>query len=374
MPPPAQRVSVFAVEPTSIQIVWGSLARGAATLTWNGGRLEFQSTGGPGGLTVDELDPATTFDFVMQLDGQIVAETTGTTMADDLGAELARFATMSDLHLGTARFGLTSRMTEPGVPVERAHPVRCAEAAVAEALEWGAQRIVIKGDVTHASHAHSWTLAGDVFGACPVPVDMIPGNHDRCLASTVDPYHEAARFGATMHRDVSVVDIDGLRIVFVDSTVSGIDIGVWRPHRSAMRDAVAEAEGPAMIVVHHQPQSTPWPMYLPRGIPSIAANPIIANLRRANPKVIGTSGHTHRNRSRFINGVRWTEVGSTKDYPGVWAGYVVHERGIRQVVKRIVDPSCITWTEYTRRAVLGAWGAWSPGTLEQRSFSHPWVG
>ncbi len=373
MAPQSQRLTVFAVEPRSMQVIWGALDAGSAVLTWDGGRHEFESVGGPGGFTIEGLEPDTSTHVVLQLNGATVAETTASTSADNLGQELYRFATMSDLHLGNRRFGLGNRMTEPGVPVERAHPVRCAAAGLDEALSWGAQRIVLKGDIVHVSHAHSWSLAGDVFGNCAVPVDMIPGNHDRSLASTVDPYREADRLGAIMHRDVSSIDVDGLRIVLVDSTVNSIDIGVWRPHRAAMCDAVAEADSPAMIVVHHQPQATPWPMYLPRGIPSIAANPIVRDLRRANPRLIGTSGHTHRNRSRLVSGVRWTEVGSTKDYPGVWAGYVVYERGIRQVVKRIVEPSSIIWTERTRRAVWGAWGAWSPGTLAQRSFSHRWV-
>jgi hypothetical protein len=42
-----------------------------------------------------------------------------------------------------------------------------------------------------------------------------------------------------------------------------------------------------------------------------------------------------------------TEVGSPKDYPGTWAGYVVHEGGIRQVVRRVAAPEVIRWTEST---------------------------
>ena len=67
-----------------------------------------------------------------------------------------------------------------------------------------------------------------------------------------------------------------------------------------------------------------------------------------------------------------TEVGSPKDYPGTWGGYVVHEGGIRQVVRRIAEPDVIAWTEYTRRAVGGVWGLWSPGSLSDRCWSHTW--
>ena len=85
-----------------------------------------------------------------------------------------------------------------------------------------------------------------------------------------------------------------------------------------------------------------------------------------------TAGHSHRHRRRTHRSVTITEVGSPKDYPGTWAGYVVHEGGVRQVVRRVDRPDCIRWTEYTRRAALGLWGQWSPGRLDDRCFSLTW--
>ena len=61
-----------------------------------------------------------------------------------------------------------------------------------------------------------------------------------------------------------------------------------------------------------------------------------------------------------------------KDYPGVWAGYVVHEGGLRQVVRRVAPHDCLTWTEKTRHVMLGAWQAFAPGTLADRCFVHEW--
>ena len=43
-----------------------------------------------------------------------------------------------------------------------------------------------------------------------------------------------------------------------------------------------------------------------------------------------------------------TEVGSTKDHPGTWAGYLVYEGGIVQTVRRIMDPTALAWTERAR--------------------------
>jgi hypothetical protein len=85
-----------------------------------------------------------------------------------------------------------------------------------------------------------------------------------------------------------------------------------------------------------------------------------------------TSGHTHRHRARRRGPLLLTEVGSPKDYPGTWAGYVVHEGGIRQVVRRVAAPDAIRWTEATKRALFGIWGRWSPGRLEDRCLTHVW--
>jgi hypothetical protein len=96
-------------------------------------------------------------------------------------------------------------------------------------------------------------------------------------------------------------------------------------------------------------------------------------LRRANPAVVVTSGHSHRHRLRLIEGVPHVEVGSVKDYPGVWAGYVVHEGGIRQVVRRVSPNDCMRWTDKTRRVMFGTWPLFARGSLTDRCFVHHWA-
>ena len=85
-----------------------------------------------------------------------------------------------------------------------------------------------------------------------------------------------------------------------------------------------------------------------------------------------STGHSHRHRRHRRFGINVTEVGSTKDFPGTWTGYAVHEGGIRQVVRRISDPTCLPWLDHTARAGGGFWGVWSPGELEDRCFSLAW--
>ena len=99
----------------------------------------------------------------------------------------------------------------------------------------------------------------------------------------------------------------------------------------------------------------------------------MAALLEVNPDLAVSSGHTHRNRARHHHTALITEVGSAKDHPGVWAGYAVHRDGIRQVVRRVADPSCLAWTDRTHAAVAGIWGRWSPGRLADRCITHRWA-
>ena len=56
----------------------------------------------------------------------------------------------------------------------------------------------------------------------------------------------------------------------------------------------------------------------------------------------------------------------------MWAGYAIHEGGIRQVVRRIAEPDCLAWNERTASSLGGLWGRWTPGKLADRCLTHPW--
>ncbi len=137
-------------------------------------------------------------------------------------------------------------------------------------------------------------------------------------------------------------------------------------------ERAAEADTPVFVAVHHQLLTLPVPHHPPPGIPAVQSRRFLDRLQAANPAAFVTSGHTHRHRRRTHGTVVLTEVGSPKDFPGTWAGYVVHEGGIRQVVRRVAAPDILAWTDRTAAAALGAWGRWSPGTLDARCFTHVW--
>jgi hypothetical protein len=171
---------------------------------------------------------------------------------------------------------------------------------------------------------------------------------------------------------VQIADLDGLRIVLGDTTRAGHKSGHLRPVAADLLDAAAGSDRPVLMALHHQLMTTRVPTYLPIGIRRAEAVPFLDALARARPDTLVTSGHTHRHRRHRYGPLTLTEVGSTKDYPGTWAGYVVHEGGIRQVVRRIIAPEVMSWTERTASAALGAWRHWSPGRLDDRCFSVTW--
>jgi 3',5'-cyclic AMP phosphodiesterase CpdA len=291
-----------------------------------------------------------------------------TTLAPPPGARLSRVATLSDLHLGvTHHFGI--REDDAALTP---FALRCARAAVAEALAWGADAIVFKGDLTQHARRDEWEQLGALLDEIPVPVGVLIGNHDLRHAPGADDARKALASLGRPFSEVTSIDLPGARIVLADSTVAGREIGGLDRVRADAVSQVASASGPAIVMVHHHLEGAPVPIGYPIGVPRGSAGRFVRALRDANPAIFITSGHSHRNRARTLHGVPVTQVGSVKDYPGVWAGYAIHEGGVRQVVRRVAAPDCLAWTERTAEALHGLWGRWTRGRLADRCLVHVW--
>lgn len=359
-----QRLQVFAVEPDSVQLTWAALGPGAVLVRTGGRELLVDADGGPGAVVLSGLAP----DTVHRIDvggRRLVARTP----SPPPGEELFRFMTLSDLHLGLDSFGLFQGLREHDP--EELHTLRCTRAALEEGLAWGAQHLVLKGDLVNRATTGEYDLVGKVLAEAGLPADGVPGNHELKSYRQVDHHEAYARLGLDAPSDgLRTLDLPGLRVVLVDSTTDG--------HHSGQVDHVIPRLGealdgrPALVVLHHHLLRLPVSTFWPPGIPSPVADRFLAAVADASPAAVVTSGHTHRHRTRRRGDLVVTETGSPKDHPGTWTGYVVHEGGIRQVVRRVSRPDCIAWTERCRRAVLGAWGLWSPGTLAQRCFRLDW--
>ena len=334
---------------------------------------------GPGAAVVEGLAPATTYDVVARAEG-VPAFLAGTlrTLGSPGGRLLSRFATVSDVHIGEKHFGILGRIQDGFVQDGGAgpsYPERALRAAIDEAVDWGAELIVAKGDLTRYTAAAEVRDAGRLLASSPVPVETVLGNHDNQLG--VDGRGVLESQGVAVSWQPRARDLPGLRLVLVNSTHGEPHHhrGQLPPEISRQVAALArEVPGGVWVGVHHPPETHPVPTVYPPGIPYAESRVLLGGLVAANPDTFVTCGHRHRNRRYRFGPLTISEVGSTKDYPGVWAGYRVFEGGLIQTVRRITRPDVMAWTEATRRAMNGQWHRWAPGRLEDRCFVVGWQG
>lgn len=366
-----RRLEVFAVEPTAIQLSWGDLDAQEVEVRAGDHRATVDHPGGPATVELPEQVPDRRVTVEVRGDGW-TRRLAAATPPHPPGEEVFRLATVSDLHLGLETFGVLGTMREHPAP-EEAHPARCTRAALRDARAWGAQRLVAKGDLTDHGRQAEWDAFIDLVAEVDLPCEVIPGNHERRHMSDVTPSHALRGTGIVpLDGGVRAVDLPGIRLVLVDTTQPGRHGGTVRPVADDAVELVGSSDRPVLVIGHHYAMALPVLTFWPPGIPSTQMGPLFRRMHASNPDVLYTAGHTHRHRRRVVGGVESTEVGSPKDYPGTWGGYVVHEGGIRQVVRRVSDPGCLPWLEYTRLAALGVWSRFSPGRLDQRCFSLAW--
>jgi len=361
------RFRVFAVEDGSVQLAWASLGPGRHLVSV--GPVEGEVDGGAGTWTATGLSPATTYE--VRVDGQSAG--TATTLAALAGPERCRIATVSDCHVGEPGFGFLLAMKEPaGV---EPFAVRCLRAATSAAMAWGAQLLVVKGDLTQQAQAAELDTALALLAGLPIPVVVAPGNHEVKRRAT--DWAAAARNAGLVAVDPTephIVDLPGLRVVVGDTTIRHQHHGTLAGGRAgAFLDAIASADRPALLCLHHQLEPHRYHDVWPPGIPGSEAVPFLDRLAEAAPRTWVTTGHTHRNRGRRHGPVTVTEVGSTKDFPGTWAGYAVHDDGMGQTSFHVTGEGADAWLDRTRKAAARTWGFWSPGTLEDRCRTTTWT-
>lgn len=405
---------LFAVDATEAQLTWRDLGPGKVTIEArevSGDPTMVSVTtsttdGGPGAVLVEGLRPGRSHRLVVTGDGLppdgVITEVR--TLDEPPGEELFRFATVSDLHLGERNFGYLGTMRESPTPAVF-HPERALAAALDEIRAWGAELVVAKGDVTNDGRVAEWESFGAALSRTGLPWEATIGNHDnrpvdrrrsRTQAAlwvlrggplrsllvreshrgpAIEPIRGLEHIGYRRDHPVFSVEVPGLRLVLADTTVQSRHVGSFAPIADAVLDEAAAARRaglPVLVAAHHFPMPFAVPHFWPPGIPSGEAAAFFRGLRQVNRRAFYTAGHTHRNRAYERSGIPCTEVGSPKDFPGTWAGYAVHDGGIRQVVWRVARPDVLQWTDRSRRAALGLWGWWSPGRRAARCLSHPW--
>ncbi|MFN0027999.1 MAG: metallophosphoesterase family protein [Acidimicrobiales bacterium] len=387
-----RRLSVAAVEDTTVQVsfaappgrldlqITGPATNGRpADPSRQGPGLEHR--GGPAVVVIDQLQPDQPIQIRLGAADPTRTLTVRTrTLPRPPGPELARIVTISDLHLGSVAHGLARTMVDRSPHPDPA-PVRCARGAITDAAAWNPTLLVAKGDLTQNGFAEEWRLLGqllDTHGPGLARLGL-PGNHDTPRRRNIDATRGLELAGFP-HQRLAVGepewrDLEGVRVVALDSTVAHQSQGTLAPQWQHAIDLAAEAAAQhraVLLCLHHPLERAPVQLQYPKGVAWAEGRAFAQALHRANPRSLITAGHTHRNRKRKVGPLIHTEVASTKDWPGVWGGYAIHEGGIRQVVRRISDPEALGWLDYTRWAALGLWWPYSPGRLSERCFTLRW--
>jgi 3',5'-cyclic AMP phosphodiesterase CpdA len=286
------------------------------------------------------------------------------------GRELYRFATVNDVHIGETAFGRPFPYREAD-DVEP-YPARCLRAALTEAKAWGAQRIIAKGDLTDWGSEEEFEWFAAIVRGAGVEMTAILGNHD-IRTENVRGDEILARRGIDISPAARALDVPGLRIITLPSVV-GWHKGHWSDDdRERVVQWARASDRPVFVATHHYPQRLNFAYEHPPGIPVRNARPLLDALDEAAPRSIVACGHTHRHHRRHYKSLLITEIGSTKDWPGVWAGYRVFEGGIIQTVHQVQEPSARAWIDRTASTLFGVWRYWSPGLRSHRNWSWEWT-
>jgi 3',5'-cyclic AMP phosphodiesterase CpdA len=312
----------------------------------------------------DGLDANTTHD----LDGVSVR-----TLERADGELLCRFATVNDVHFGETEAGRIDDL--PDGPIRRAapgaepYPEVMNRAAAAEMAEIGPVAVIVKGDLSVDGEQAEW----DAFEACyrrPFGdrLHVVRGNHDA--------YRHQAEYAGDER-----IELPGVIVALLDTAIPGATTGTITPAQiDWLDDVCATADRPVFVMGHHQqwigagPDAKRSDDYF--GLHPDASDALDALAVRRSQVIAYSAGHTHRHRVRSMarSLVPSIEVGCTKDFPGTWAEYRVHEGGITQVVHRMSSPEALAWSESCRglyRDFGIDYGTYALGTLADRCFTIP---
>ncbi|MEP4031228.1 phosphodiesterase [Roseibium polysiphoniae] len=161
-------------------------------------------------------------------------------------------AQITDLHLRPS--GLTCyRVSDTNMLAERA--IRAILG-----LEHRPDAVVITGDLTDRDDPREYALARHILARLPMPIYMIPGNHDTSegMRSAFSDYPGISE--ASGEKLYYTADIGSLRLIALDSNVPGNPHGLLgKAQLDWLSETLAADDRPTMLAIHHPPASTGIP-------------------------------------------------------------------------------------------------------------------
>ncbi|HEX6310078.1 MAG TPA: metallophosphoesterase [Acidimicrobiia bacterium] len=337
------------------------------------GDHEVTTTGPYHVARVGRLEPDTR--YLLAVEGAATGEYLPTevrTLARPPGPLLATFATANDVHFGETECGRLGNALEEELgpvfssePGEPPYPETMNASVIAEMIDLDPDAVVVKGDLTDDGLDEEYEAFLAAYGKLGDRMYHVRGNHDAMHDPTIAA--DDAPFA---------VALGGVMLAVLDTVIPGLAHGQLTHHQRAwLDDLAAEVTGPVMVFGHHHL----WDLDADhRSQAYFGINPddseALADVVARRDNIVGYfAGHTHRNRIRRfdrVRGVPFCEIACTKDYPGAWAEYRVHEGGYTQIVRRTAAPAALAWTEKTRSMFAGLYRDYALGRLEHRCFTE----
>jgi predicted phosphodiesterase len=340
---------------------------GTAATTTSGPRHVARFTG---------LEPATEYSLSVEgVDASDALPPSFRTLDLPPGRLLTTFATANDVHFGETSCGHLGPPHEdigpffsapPGAPP---YPEVMNAAVIDEIRAIEPAAVVVKGDLTERGTDEQFAAFLAAYGVFGDRLAFVRGNHDAITDPTLAiedaPY---------------TVELAGCTLAVLDTVEPGREGGrLGADQVQWLDDLAAEATGPVLVFGHHHVWPTDSPL---RPDPYFGIRPddseaLVAVVARRENIVGYFAGHTHGNRrwsAATARGVPFVEIGCTKDYPGAWAEYRVHEGGYTQIVRRALAPDAFDWAETTSAQYLGLYRELARGALEERCFTRSWEG
>ncbi len=290
------------------------------------------------------------------------------------GERLSTIATVNDLHFGETVCGelgtipVSPMLRDPDGALPHADLMNRAVVAdislIDEHTGFAADLVIAKGDLTDNGTATQFDSFMNLYGtAFDSRLRWMRGNHDRKNGSVI-----------TGPR-VDSVDLDGVTLALLDTSVDDSDSGTLLPDQIEWLDELASrADRPVLVFGHHHPAApgahAPGDYYF--GIDPEASSALVEVIARRTAIAGYFAGHTHRNRTRYFaetGPVPYVEVACVKDFPGSWAEYRVFEGGILQVHRRATGAEALAWSEATRVLYGGLYPEYALGSPSDRCFS-----
>ncbi|MFK7920120.1 MAG: metallophosphoesterase [Ilumatobacter sp.] len=299
------------------------------------------------------------------------------TLASPTGDLRCVFTTVNDVHFGEKTAGQIDDLDlgpiRRSAPGSEPYPELMNRAAVEEMSELAPAAVIVKGDLSLDGAPQEWAAFEACYrGAFGDRLHVVRGNHDAYR-------HQDAYAGD--HR----IDLPGVTIALLDTAIPGATTGTITADQLDWLDALAASSTePVLVMGHHQqwiPGADSDPGESRRsddyfGLHPDASDQLDAICVQQRSIVAYAAGHTHRHRVRRMaeSGIASIEVGCTKDFPGTWAEYRVHDGAIMQVVHRMSSPEALSWSEPCRGLYADFdidYGTYALGELGDRCFVLP---